>query len=198
MLLNYEAGNASSVAPSRAFKNVNNELRKSIRFNLPSGKTITLSGVIDRTDEAEINGKMCLRVIDYKTGRSQEITKEIEDLFEVDAKKRDKYAFQALLYCLMLYKSGDTKLPIVPALFYIPLTYKKDYTPYLQIGDVSNKGYFEFTSQIAQDFEKKLMDLLQEITSTDNAFETNKNLSDCMYCQFKQLCEDAKERYQNF
>lgn len=42
------------------------------------------------------------------------------------------------------------------------------------------------------------MDLLQEITSTDNAFETNKNLSDCMYCQFKQLCEDAKERYQNF
>ena len=198
MLLNYEAGNASSVAPSRAFKNVNNELRKSIRFNLPSGKTITLSGVIDRTDEAEINGKMCLRVIDYKTGRSQEITKEIEDLFEVDAKKRDKYAFQALLYCLMLYKSGDTKWPIVPALFYIPLTYKKDYTPYLQIGDVSNKGYFEFTSQIAQDFEKKLIDLLQEITSTDNAFVTNKNLSDCMYCQFKQLCEDAKERYQNF
>ena len=45
----------------------------------------------------------------------------------------------------------------------------------------------------ADEFENDLKNLLSEIISPSNQFETNKKLTDCKSCNFKQLCEDAKE-----
>lgn len=142
-----------------------------------------------------IDGKKCLRVIDYKTGRRQKDVKKWEYLFAPNLKDRDgyEYAFQAMLYSFILYKNGNKDLPIVPALFYIPLTASRTFSPYILYGERNKKEFIMDFRPYADDFENDLKKLLSEIISPNNQFETNKELKDCKYCNFKQLCEDAKE-----
>lgn len=114
-----------------------------------------MGGSIDRLDEAMIDGKKCLRVIDYKTGRRQKDVKKWEYLFAPNLKDRDgyEYAFQAMLYSFILYKNGNKDLPIVPALFYIPLTASRTFSPYILYGERNKKEFIMDFRPYADDFE---------------------------------------------
>lgn len=200
LLLKYEAGakKNAAAAPSEGFNYLKSEKKCSLVLDVPTDndgtKKITLGGSIDRLDEAMIDGKKCLRVIDYKTGRRQKDVKKWEYLFAPNLKDRDgyEYAFQAMLYSFILYKNGNKDLPIVPALFYIPLTANRTFSPYILYGERNKKEFIMDFRPYADEFENDLKNLLSEIISPSNQFETNK-LTDCKYCNFKQLCEDAKE-----
>ena len=65
---------------------------------LPNGQgAVRIEGIIDRIDEKDGH----VRVIDYKTGKDEKRVPSIESLFERHSKKRNKAAFQTMLYGLL-------------------------------------------------------------------------------------------------
>lgn len=77
------------------------------------GVTVSLSGFVDRVDGWEKDGKLYLRVVDYKTGRK---AFDFTDIF-------NGIGLQMLLYLFTLEEKGEAyfKKPIVPAgVLYLP------------------------------------------------------------------------------
>jgi ATP-dependent helicase/nuclease subunit B len=66
-------------------------------FQTPDGGTLSLYGAVDRVDAAQVNGKIYLRVVDYKTGEKK---LDLEDV-------RRGLNLQMLLYLFALWKNRN-------------------------------------------------------------------------------------------
>ena len=85
------------------------------RLRLSNGKTAILKGTIDRIDRP-LNSGTTIRVADYKTGKSENEYKSIEDLFKPTF-DRNGYALQTLFYCYLCEEFAKEGMAIEPHLF---------------------------------------------------------------------------------
>jgi len=85
------------------------------KFAIPFGigeQEVVLGGKIDRVDSK--NG--AVRIIDYKTGKDELSLESIVSLFDREG-RRNKAAFQTMLYAYLYYKESDHKLArMIPGL----------------------------------------------------------------------------------
>jgi PD-(D/E)XK nuclease superfamily len=141
---------------------------------------VVLGGTIDRIDRKGNE----VRIIDYKTGRDELDFKDIESLFFRDG-KRNKAAFQTLLYAL-LYKNNNatSDLKIVPGLINRNNLFDDDFRFGLKI----NREYLADATPLFPEFENNLNSLLEEIFNPEGIFDQTDKEEACKICPFTGIC----------
>lgn len=143
---------------------------------------INLGGSIDRIDEKE--GK--IRIIDYKTSSNIQKANNVEQLFDMNAKKRPYHIFQTFLYATLLGKQTDKN--IIPALFYIQKAASADYSPNIEV----NKHIVENFATVRDTYTAMLYPLLEKIFSANTNFTQTTVTHNCEYCEFAHICGRKK------
>ncbi|MCI0750632.1 MAG: PD-(D/E)XK nuclease family protein, partial [Flammeovirgaceae bacterium] len=151
----------------------------SMKINQPPGFAL-IGGNIDRVDRKD----NLIRIIDYKTGKDRLDFDSIESLF-VPSEKRNKAAFQILLYSL-LYKNNTThanEIQLRPGLL-----------NRLNLFDDSEFG-LEMNQQplldvlpLLPEFKERLGKLIEEIFNPAESFHQTPIVETCRYCPYKEIC----------
>ncbi|MBL7850347.1 MAG: PD-(D/E)XK nuclease family protein [Cyclobacteriaceae bacterium] len=142
---------------------------------------VILSGKIDRLDRKENT----VRILDYKTGKADLNFDSIDALFDGSNNKRNRAAFQTLIYSL-LYKAGSpgADIAIVPGLVSRQNLFTDDFRPNLTL----DKEEVTDANRFLPDFEARLKQLLEEIFDPSKPFVQTEHTSHCKLCAFKGIC----------
>ena len=150
---------------------------------------IRIGGIIDRLDTyTDKDGIKRIRVIDYKTGRLQGVTKQlsitsIDDIFDpANIKNHSDYFLQALMYSSIVGKKNA--LPVVPAIIYVQHTTRADYTPYLKLA----KEEITDISKHTEEYNKRLKGLLANILDKQKPFIPLPEFKKCEQCPYSSFC----------
>ena len=144
-----------------------------------TNRSVIVSGKIDRIDRKED----VIRIIDYKTGKDQLDFDSVESLFVRDA-KRNKAAFQTLLYALLYHVNMPGSSKIVPGLINRINVFDKEF----QFGLKLNKDYITDARDLFEEFNSRLTEVLHELYVSDTAFDQTTNTDNCKFCEFRELC----------
>lgn len=155
------------------------DLEKKILTVISTGKNdVNMKGYIDRLDMKD----GIFRVIDYKTGSSQNNFKDISQLFDAEKHSKTKAVFQTLMYSYMLYlNEGPRKYQ--PGILNIKDLYESN--PSIDI--ISNKKTV-LLEDVMTEFTEKLNILLDEIFDPAVPFTQTSDEKKCDYCPYRSLC----------
>ncbi len=170
------------------FEIVDCERKTQCSFPIFGGaKAVNLYGVIDRIHCK--NGKYF--VVDYKTGKDALEYKSCAQLFDREDKDQPKAVFQTLMYALMLSRGETHFAPdeLVPNVYSIKEIAKHDFNPYLkEKGKKKEDNKLENYGEIADEYEQRFGELLEEIFNREVAFTQCSDAKKCEYCNFKTIC----------
>jgi phage antirepressor YoqD-like protein len=171
---------------------------------LPSRQEeINFFGKIDRIDIKANH----LRIIDYKTGSVKLSYNNMAKVFgynESDDKstvvrdKGNKFILQTLLYCWLLENNTliqqvqnqhAYQLELAPHLF--PVRQLQDETTETCLHDKT--GSITYTTEIAQEFQNELINLLEEVFDPSIALHPTADGRQCADCYLNQICQLTKE-----
>lgn len=162
--------------------------RRDMIYKLPlhaDGRPVAiLGGSVDRADYKD----RLVRVVDYKTGKDRLEFESIESLFRHD-QKRNKAAFQTLMYALLFYQNHlaffkDAQTRLLPGLFNRINLFDEDFKFGLKVG--SNQ--VEDAIPLLEEFQHHLKILLEELFSPDSPFTQTTNLEACNTCPYHRIC----------
>jgi hypothetical protein len=157
-------------------------LTYAVKIDRPPFETI-LGGKIDRVDS---KGDL-LRIIDYKTGKDELTFESIDSLFSREG-RRNKAAFQTLLYALMYVRSLNGRKPmvqrVVPGLINRMNLFDDDFAFGLKVG----KQLVNDVSIMFPEFEQKLKGLFEELYDPGQPFDQTLNVENCRYCPYSHIC----------
>jgi hypothetical protein len=159
------------------------EKRVSIPVTLSSGKKINIGGIIDRIDEKD----NFIRIIDYKTGKSEQIVNSIDNLFDTKQHYKCKAIFQTLVYAYIqshTYLNQDIKPGIISVRKFFGDSFSYDIT-LKEDRSVSNIITYNF---VKDQFIEKFHFLIEEIFSPETQFTQTKNQDACKWCVFAEHC----------
>ena len=139
-----------------------------------------LGGTIDRIDSKEGN----VRVIDYKTGKDELDFRGVGSLFSRDG-KRNKAAFQTLLYAL-LYKTNGPKgdQRVIPGL----MNRNNLFENVFDFGLKMDGEFLKDATPLFPEFERALQYLLEEIFNPEIDFVQTNREETCKLCPYKEIC----------
>lgn len=166
------------------FTMVGMETDRSIMLHIdnPAGSlTIRVGGRIDRIDI--MDGK--LRIVDYKSGRSnsQEV-KSLDQVF-IPSKNRNGYYLQIMLYALAQLLHENPEYPVMPALFFVgKAADDKEYDPSLKLGNMAIEDFTDY----AEEFLERLKTVLSEIFNPQVPFTQTCHPDTCKNCPYYMLC----------
>ena len=149
----------------------------------------TIGGRIDRLDCINDEHGQRIRVIDYKTGgKKLKALADVNAIFdESQLSNHSDYYLQTFVYADIVSQTATES--VSPALLFIQHAAGENYDPTLCFGAnqiVDIKTY-------RNDFNRLLMEKLQEIFNADIAFVPTADRGRCTNCAFKQLCGLVKE-----
>ena len=161
------------------------ELLEEKKFNAPFPITVNgtnhpviISGRIDRVDSKE--GQV--RVIDYKTGKDEMLFESINALFSREG-KRNKAAFQTILYSWLYQQNTKNAAPIRPMLMNRKNLFKDGLRTFkmdkVEVNDIR---------PWLNEFEKGLKTLLEDLYNPDILFTQTSEESNCKFCLYKNMC----------
>jgi ATP-dependent exoDNAse (exonuclease V) beta subunit len=144
-----------------------------------------ISGKIDRIDRKD----GIIRIIDYKTGKDKLSFESIASLFARDT-KRNKAAFQTLLYALLYRKNMSGSLQaaaqdkIVPGLINRLNLFDDKFTFGLKLG----KEEITDADPLLPEFESLVKNVFDELFNPDKPFDQTNDLENCKLCAYSQIC----------
>lgn len=141
--------------------------------------SVVVSGKIDRIDRKDD----VVRIIDYKTGKDQLDFESVASLFARDT-KRNKAAFQTLLYALLYYVNTPATGKIVPGLINRVNLFDDDF----QFGLKMNREFLHDARDLFDEFAARLTEVLHELYVSDTAFDQTTNTDTCKICEFREIC----------
>ena len=156
-------------------------------------RNVKVGGKIDRLDlitNHETN-EQCLRVVDYKTGKSHKTDiLSIDELFEKDKSDRKlaNYYLQTFLYSVIVSASkawNPNGLKVRPALLFIQDANTNDYDPTLQISKVPVDDIKEYE----QDYITEMRNVIGEILNPSLKFAPSERIKTCEYCAYYRICK---------
>lgn len=179
--LNYDSRDAVIMA----IRNV--ELRLNGKIDM-DGLTVGIKGYADRIDILT-NGR--LRVVDYKSGKSDRNFTDIESLFNTDNNeekfvKRNRAALQTMIYGLMLAQMTDSE-DIAPSVYAMRDISGEDFSPYLYCKS-DDRLIERMTTEDIQSLKVNLNDMFKSIFDINIPFMQCIDVANCLYCDFKDLC----------
>jgi RecB family exonuclease len=144
---------------------------------------VRLQGYMDRVDSK--NG--IIRIVDYKTGGKKDIPKSIDEMFAKKV-KRNYHAMQIFYYAYIMCMQKDMrKSMIAPTLLYTRASYSpvKEDIYYVMGG----QPITDFRNTCMADFEKKLMEVIDEIFNPYIPFSQTEVEDNCKYCEYARICK---------
>lgn len=144
-------------------------------------RAVRIGGTIDRIDY--VSGST--EIIDYKTGAAELVFGNVAELFDGEAKKRNKAAFQTMVYGFIWDKMHPDSGGIYPSVYSLRNIFNEK-TIRLSIKEGGNKevNYSELKNQ----FEPMLTTLLEEIFNPNLPFSQTAVEEHCQYCNFTSIC----------
>ncbi|MEQ9210008.1 MAG: PD-(D/E)XK nuclease family protein, partial [Pseudomonadales bacterium] len=157
------------------------------KFTIPiqiGDQEIVLGGKIDRVDSKSGT----VRIIDYKTGKDELGVESIASLFDREG-KRNKAAFQTMLYAYLYYKELKVEARLTPGLMNRKNLFESSYA----FGHPLGKGYgkkpiIEDARQHFEEFESLLTDTHSDLYNPESPFDQTTNLKTCNWCSYKEIC----------
>ncbi len=171
---NYAPFRVLSLETSKIYKGIFD-----INVNSKSHK-INILAILDRVDEKD----KITRIIDYKTGKDDLQIKKVEMLFNTEKITNKKKAiFQMLLYSL-IYKQN------MPTFYFEPMLLKTTEMLTNSSGKIKidKEEINSESSEILNEFEGYLIELLEEIFDKEISFSQTPNIETCKYCDFVGIC----------
>ena len=139
-----------------------------------------IGGKIDRVDSKE----NLLRIIDYKTGKDKLDFESVASLFSRE-EKRNKAAFQTLLYALLYNTNINSNgARVVPGLINRMNLFEDTFQFGLKIG----KEYVTDVGPLLPEFEIHLKKLLEEIFNPEEKFDQTPIVESCRICPYQNIC----------
>ena len=165
------------------FKLLALEKRVSMPFKISENKTINIGGIIDRIDIKDNR----LRIIDYKTGRTVQQIKNIEDLFDPKKHFDNKAVFQTLLYaCIESQTNPD--IEITPCVISVRKLFGENFANDIILKPDKSAGEIITYNLVKKEFNNLFNELIKGIFSPNIPFEQTENSKICKYCLFKGHC----------
>ncbi|MGF7140022.1 PD-(D/E)XK nuclease family protein [Roseimarinus sediminis] len=140
--------------------------------------TIRFGGTVDRLDQMDDK----IRVLDYKTGVSENKLASIDLLFK-DKSSRNKAAFQTMLYASCVHHESQCTEALVPAVYGARDVFVSDFSPFF-----THDGNTLVYQANAEEFMLGLKDLLAEIADRDIPFDQTTDENHCKYCDYSGIC----------
>lgn len=142
---------------------------------------VTLSGKIDRLDRKDNT----VRILDYKTGKGDLDFANIDSLFNGGNKKRNRAAFQTLIYSLLYQASNPSSdVALVPGLVSRQSLFADEFHPNLTV----DEEVLTDAREILPEFQAKLAALLAEIFDPAKPFVQTENTEHCKFCPYRHMC----------
>lgn len=152
-----------------------------VTINLSDGRGVTLKGSIDRLDEKE----GVIRILDYKTGKSELTFSSMDSLFDAKDDKRNSYAFQTLLYGLMARQWGVASEDDQLRAGILSFRSNKDPQWELTLGKVPLGNI----NNVLGEFEEKLKALFEEIYNPEKNWTQVEDAEKCKNCPYNVICD---------
>jgi CRISPR/Cas system-associated exonuclease Cas4 (RecB family) len=151
-----------------------------VKVHAEGRPVVLLGGSIDRADRKD----NVIRVVDYKTGKDDLTFTDVASLFSRDA-KRNKAAFQTLLYTFLYRKSEPHPgLKFVPGLLNRLNLFKDDF----RFGLIQGGEYLTDATPLMPEFEASIVTLLDELYSPEIPFDQTTNTDNCKFCSYQRIC----------
>jgi len=145
---------------------------------------LKLGGKIDRIDR--VNGQV--RVIDYKTGRTDQKFKDMDTLFEGDYGNRNGAAMQTFFYAWLVGESYPAA-QLMPGLYTMKGLFEDQFDPALHMTSLKKEGRIQSFAALEEPFIKLLKELLQKLYDPNVPFVQRAFDKKCGYCDFASLCQ---------
>jgi ATP-dependent helicase/DNAse subunit B len=159
--------------------------RRNLRIEV-GGKSLELSlgGKIDRIDR--VRGQ--LRVIDYKTGRTEQKFRDVESLFDGSYGSRNGAALQTLFYAWLVGETFSGK-NAMPGLYSMKGLFEEEFDPALHMTSLKKEGRVDSFSPMEEQFLQELKEVLQQLFDPAVPFVQRAYDKKCSYCDFASLCQ---------
>jgi CRISPR/Cas system-associated exonuclease Cas4 (RecB family) len=157
------------------------EERGMVTIDLSDGRGVNIKGSIDRLDEKE----GMIRILDYKTGKSELEFSSLESLFNADDDKRNAYAFQTLLYGFMARRWGvATEEDNLHAGI---LNFRSNKDPKWEL--TMSKNPLGNINRVLDAVSEKLKDLFDEIYDPKKHWSQVEDAGKCKNCPYNVICD---------
>ncbi len=145
--------------------------------------TVKVKGFADRIDQA---GK-CLRIIDYKTGATDNKRTRVIDWDEFAGDAGKDHAFQLLAYSWLYYPKRADDFPLQAGI--LSLRKLREGIIAVSVPSVDEKkGNDILTAEDLGQFETSLRQVLNSIFNTVEGFTQTSDTKICAKCQFTGIC----------
>lgn len=155
-------------------------------LNIGNGRTVGITGIIDRVDQVVWEGEKVYRVLDYKTGNirindsARALTLDFDRYLNTYFEKPDyKSGFQAYLYSYLFWLQKKQEQPNIVAGIYAVRFLNKG-IKYLRNGELLTDEFFEA-------FEKQLKSMLIELFDAETPFLQSEEEKRYEYSPYKGL-----------
>ncbi|MFV0310035.1 MAG: PD-(D/E)XK nuclease family protein [Dysgonomonas sp.] len=163
---------------------IDSEERVKKDYLLPSGKVVSLKGIIDRVDEV----KGHTRIIDYKTGKGVLRYKKMKDLFDKEMKDRPKAVMQVFMYSHLYLLDHPDKI-LEPGIYYLRNLFDTKFDPDVisksDRGDGRITDFAEYRAEFTEYFDA----CLEEIFDPQVPFSQTPTGEACKWCIFTNICK---------
>ena len=144
-------------------------------------KSVRIGGIIDRIDS--LSGD--IEIIDYKTGTTLHDFYSLSELFDKESKKRNKAAFQTLVYGCIWDKMHPETGALYPSIYALKKIFQQENHRIL----IKENGNREVKyHDVKEEFEPFLISLLEEIFNPTIPFYQTTVEDHCLYCPFNTIC----------
>jgi len=160
-------------------------LERFVDYSFPhTNQHIRMGGIIDRIDSIDTSN----RIVDYKTGISSRSISNINDLFDTELDKRNKYFLQLMMYVLFLSDANNGVY--VPHLYMVKEFSKQKWdTDFLLVSgkekQVVNEDKLE---ALMIDFKSKLNEVFDRMYDNNTNFVQTTNEKNCEFCSYNKIC----------
>lgn len=163
-------------------------------FFFDENRSVKFYGYADRVDKMPDGS---LRIVDYKTGSLHKDFAGLERLLSRLPEERNGAAVQTFLYALMISRMQRAEdlegVVVTPSLYYIRYLSNSDYSPLLNdtISGLPVTSYDDY----AEEFERRLGEILVEMFSPDVPFRAAEDNVVCSWCDFNNLCHKPLPKF---
>lgn len=147
---------------------------------------VSLYGIIDRLDKKD--GE--IRIIDYKSGKADQVFASMNDLFDPELENRKKAVFQIFFYAYLYLSTHGRNAHIKPGIYSIRQMNDENYTSEIVFKEGKIKTVLNHTNFLTfyDEFIDCFRELLEEMFDNRTPYTQTTKEQSCPNCPYAVIC----------